>query len=528
MLKTLLRTRLAALLSILTGASRTKKAQSKGRLVGFAALMILSLASLGTLFGRIFEVLGQPFRLLGLSWLYFALAAVLAFALMLIGNVFAAKAQLYEAKDNDLLLSMPIKPIHILLSRLFLLLVLALVLALPVAIPALIYRPADLTVGGWASFFGIFFVVLPLVNIVISALLGWLIHLAAARARNKSLITLVISLGFMGLYMYFSFQMNSMLTNLAADPSGLEKSLGAAAPLVWMGRAISEGSLGYLAPLLLGTLALFILCVALLSRTFIQTATARGNGAKRRYVERTAKARTPRAALLIHELRRLWASPAYLLNGALGSFFVLVAAVALVIKGGDLTGMPEWPMLAPIFKPLFLLYLCLMAALIFLTAPSISLEGKCLWLPKSLPLSSWEILAAKLRLHMLIALPPLAVCSVALALVIGYEGAMLILVLLLPTAYGVFSGLLGLFENLRHPNFNWINETQAVKSGASVLLTMFIGMGAAALPAIVYLLLGDQLTLEAVGFGTLGLLLVAIALLYLWLRKKGPAVFESL
>ena len=36
MLKILLRSRMEALLSVLTGAGRTKKAQSKGKLVGFA------------------------------------------------------------------------------------------------------------------------------------------------------------------------------------------------------------------------------------------------------------------------------------------------------------------------------------------------------------------------------------------------------------------------------------------------------------------------------------------------------------
>ncbi len=528
MLKVLLRSRLEAMLSILTGASRTKKAQSKGKLVGFAVLMVLSLFSLGMLFFQIFGSIALPFQLLGLGWLYFAFAAVLAFATMLIGNIFAAKAQLYEAKDNDMLLSMPIRPIHILLSRLFLLLVLALVLALPIIVPAVLCWSGELTAGGWASFALIFFLVLPLVNIVISALLGWLIHLASARARNKSLITLVISLGFMGVYMYFNFRMNSLLAGLAADPSGLERTLGAAAPLVWIGQAIAQGKLFYLAILVAAALVIFALCIALLSRTFIQTATARGTGAKRLYVERTAKVRSPRAALLIHELRRLWGSPAYMLNGALGAIFVLVAAVMLLIKGGELTGMPQWPMLADLMRALFLVGMCFMAALIFLTAPSISLEGRCLWLPKSLPLSAWEILAAKLRLHMLIALPPLAICSAVLAWKLGYTGQMLVLVLLLPTAYGVFSGLLGLYENLRHPNFNWINETQAVKSGASVVLTMFIGMGAAALPAIVYVLFGDRLTVETVGFGTLGVLVLLCVLLFAWLRKKGTAIFREL
>ena len=115
-----------------------------------------------------------------------------------------------------------------------------------------------------------------------------------------------------------------------------------------------------------------------------------------------------------------------------------------------------------------------------------------------------------------------------MALVLGYKGLTLVLLFALPLAYALFSALLGLFENLRHPNFNWVNETQAVKSGASVMITMFVGMGMAALPVLVYALLGDYLSMEAVGFGMLGLLLVLCALLYLWLRKKGTRIFDAL
>ena len=67
-----------------------------------------------------------------------------------------------------------------------------------------------------------------------------------------------------------------------------------------------------------------------------------------------------------------------------------------------------------------------------------------------------------------------------------------------------------------------------MKSGASVMITMFVGMGMAALPVLVYALLGDYLSMEAVGFGMLGLLLVLCALLYLWLRKKGTRIFDAL
>ena len=105
---------------------------------------------------------------------------------------------------------------------------------------------------------------------------------------------------------------------------------------------------------------------------------------------------------------------------------------------------------------------------------------------------------------------------------------MLVLVLLLPSVFGMFSGFLGLFENLRHPNFNWINETQAVKSGASVLLTMFIGMGLVLLPILACLIFSDAVTPELMGWILLALLTVLSVLLYYWIRKKGVKVFEAL
>lgn len=528
MLKTLLRTRMEALLSVLTGASRTKKAQSKGKLVGFAVLMILSIASMGILFARIFEVIAEPFAMLNMGWLYFGFAVVMAFGLMIIGNSILAKYQLFEARDNDLLLSMPIKPIHILLSRLFLLLVLAWVLMLPVAIPCLIYWPKPLGVWGQIAFWTCFVLTLPLLNLALSALLGWLIHLASNRAKNKSLISLVITLGFLGVYMVFSFKMNSILSSLAANPTALEKPLGSAAPVVWLGRSIAEGRMDLLGLMLLIAAAFFALCVYLLQRTFIRTATAKSAAAKKVYVERTATARSPETALLIHELRRLWASPAYMLNGALGSFFMLAAAVYLLIKGRSLAAGPVWAEMAPVLQPLLVAGLCYMASLVFLTAPSISLESKFLWIPKSLPVSGWTVLQGKLRLHMLIALPPLVLLSAVTALVLGYQGQMLVQVLILPPLFGVFSGLLGLFENLRHPNFNWINETQAVKSGASVMLTMFIGMGFVLIPVLACLLLSDWITPELMGWLMMGVLGILCVLLYAWLRKKGPRIFLEL
>ena len=88
MLKTLLRVRMAALLAAFTGQSRKRKSQTKGKAAGYAILMLYCFCAFVFLFYASFSQLAAAFFPAGLGWLYFAMFAIMAFALMFIGSVF--------------------------------------------------------------------------------------------------------------------------------------------------------------------------------------------------------------------------------------------------------------------------------------------------------------------------------------------------------------------------------------------------------------------------------------------------------
>lgn len=528
-LKALFRVRLAALKSSLTGANRSKKQRTKLQLLGFAVLMLYTFGFFGYFLYEIFDTLASAYSMLGLGWLFFAMAGLMSFGLMFVGSVFTAKAQLYEATDNDLLLSMPIRPRDVLLSRMFLLLVLDWLFGLLVAVPAMIgwIGAAGFQMRQFVPALLIFVVLLPLLTLMLSALFGWLLHLLTARVRNQSLMTVVLSLIFLAAYFYFVSQINLWIQELAVNPEPLVGALGAVAPLVWLGRACADGDFAALGGLTLIVGGVLILGWLALERSFLRTATDRRGAAKIKYVEKTVDAVPPGRALLRRELKHLASSPAYILNGALGAIMAPVAAIYLFIKRESLLPLLEVPGLNKLLPLMLLLGLCFMSSTNILTASSISIEGKSLWILQSLPVSPREVLRAKLRMHLLLCLPPVLLLGAVAVLLLRPEPTFALALLLIPAVCTLFSGLLGLFENLRHPNFDWINETQAVKSGASVMLTMFIGWGTL-IPPILVFAIWDGLPVGAVVLGYLVIMLLLCLLLYRWLVTRGVEKFRAL
>ena len=109
---------------------KTNKARSKAAV---AAYIVLFAVLMVVILGGMFTVLSA-----GLDWLYFALMALLATLLGAFGSVFNTYSGLYLAKDNDLLLSMPIPVNTLMASRLLGVYLMGLMYSGVVMLPAVI------------------------------------------------------------------------------------------------------------------------------------------------------------------------------------------------------------------------------------------------------------------------------------------------------------------------------------------------------------------------------------------------------
>lgn len=527
MFRALLRTQFASLWAALTRSSTGSKKKSTGRAVLVAILFIYIIGCFFFMFGGMFYALAQPLAALGIQWFYFALAGIVAAALCFIGSVFMAQQQLFNAKDNELLLSMPIPPAYILGSRMAALLLVNYAFELVVFIPAGVVWCMQLPVtAAGVVCFVLVCLLLPLLIMSFTCLFAWVLALISARMRHKTIITFILSLAFLGAYMYAVMNLQNYLTALLANSAQMAHSVEAYAfPAYALGVAAAEGNFTMLLGFAACCVVPFVIVCALLSR-FFSSVTARRASVRVRYRRTRLKAAGAMSALLGKELRRFASNSMIILNSALGSVFLIVMGVAAIIYRDQLMatlGLLPGGMLAG----MAVLALSFMGAMDYISAASISLEGKSLWIPKTIPVPVRTILMSKVLLNVVIALPATVIASVCVAIALPFTALERLLVVLIPALVAVFISLYGVVINLRFPKFDYINEVNVVKNSMSVVVCLFSSWGILAAPTLLYVfLLSDVVGMTAYLGICAALLLIACLLLYAKLGRSEERFME--
>ncbi len=511
---------------------RTGKHRSPAGVVGFVVLFLLVFLGVAAAFFGMADMLSDALIPLGMDWLYFALLGLMSLALGVFGSVFTTYAGLYQAKDNELLLAMPIPPSYILLVRTVGVYAMGLLYSALVWLPAVVqYALKAPSVSAVVAGLLLTPIIAALVAVLTCAL-GWVVALIAGRLKNRSFITVILSFAFIGAYYFFYSKLSTLLTAMVAHSAAIGTAIRTwVYPIYQLGRAATGKWIGLLIFTAV-TAALCALCWWLLSRSFFRMVTTSRGGSGAVYREKAARVSDVGSALLRRELHRLASSPTYMLNCGLGLVVLPVASVAALIGMARVRGVlaimaEEMPPLAAAVPVLVSAAICMALSMGDFSAPSVSLEGKTLWIVQSLPVDPWRVLGAKLRMHILLNAVPAVVCTVLLGIVVGTDAGTIACMTLTALAFVCLSAAAGLVLNLKHPNLNWTNETVPIKQSMSVFLALFGGWILALLLAggwFAVRMLPPWAYLLAVA-----LLFGAVtALLMRWLKRRGTAIFSGL
>ncbi len=527
MIKALLKKQVLETASFFFFSPKDHKKRSPLVIFGFSALMVYALGASAVMFYQLAKALCAPLVAGGLAWVYFAFLGLTAFGIGTIGSVFFVKAKLFEAKDNDLLLSMPVPAWAVIFTRMLSLYAFAFIFTALAWIPAVVEYFIVTGVQPLALVFSfVVTLVLPLGELAVCCLLGWLIALVTAKMRAKNTLTVAFFAVFMVAYFIIVGKINEYLTFIIANGEAVGNTLKKVYPFYLLGKSATGDGLSTLWFSLI-FIAVFALIYWLLSKTFLTIAIGKSGerGAKGKI--KFTKSRTPFTALFVRECKRLFSNPMIYLNCAIGSLFLLVLPVLALfnldfldtlmvfITGDDL--------------PLVLcVVVCGVSAMNCITASSVSLEGESLWVVRSMPVRASMVLLAKLALHFLITAIPAVLCAIVLGITLGVNIGWIVLAIGSALIFTALCAELGLVFNLKLPNLHWTSEVSAVKQGTSPLFSMLANIGITALTVICYIAFGKYM--PAIGYLLLllGVFIVACVGLGVWLKKRGTAVFESL
>lgn len=507
-----------------TGKIRTAKS-----IAVYVVLYLFLFGFLGSVFYIAADSLCKPLLQVQMGWFYWCLMGLISVFLGVFGSVFNTYSSLYTAKDNDLLLSMPIPTSQILLVRLFGVYAMGLMYELIVIVPTVIvwFLNAPFSILGTVCVVLIPFV-LSVFVLVLSAVLGWVVALIAGKLKHKNIITVFISLAFITAYYYVYGKAYSILQTLLANAQAVgQKMKSALYPLYQMGLA-AEGNILSMVIFTAIIGALFLVVYFVLSKSFLGLATANKGSRRKEFKGQNQKAKSVSTALLQKELRRFLGSANYMLNCGLGIIFMPVAAVMLFWKSGTVREFLS-VLFAQDFLPLLAVAgICMIATMNDMTAPSVSLEGKSLWLVQSFPVLSRQVLTAKLKLHLILTLIPAIPLIVAVEWLIKPSPVFGVLIPVIIALFVLLMGILGLCVNLKMPNLNWTSEIVPIKQSMSVMIALFGGWVIIVAFAVAYFLLDSVFSPLGYLALVLGILLVACIVLLRWLLTKGAKIFSSL
>ncbi|MBU5462442.1 hypothetical protein [Lachnoclostridium sp. MSJ-17] len=532
MLKVLLKKQMTEVFRGFFYNRKTNKARSKAnQIVLFSLFAFLMVGVLGGSFTAV--ALGVCFGLTsaGMGWLYFVLMSSIAVVLGAFGSVFNTYSGLYLPKDNDLLLSMPIPVRTIIVSRLLNVYLLGAMYSGVVMLPTMIVYWVIVGAAIQNVICGIvLFLIITIIVLILSCLLGWIVAKISLKLKNKSFIVVLIALACIGGYYFIYFKAQIWIRELVANASVYGTNVKDSAYGLYLFGRIGEGDLIATAIFAAATALLLALTIFILSRGFLKLATSTASVGKVKYHEKAVKEKSVFGALLAKEFMRFKSSPNYMLNCGFGVLLLPVLGVFLLIKGADILaflgasfgGRTDFAAL------LLCTVLMLLSTANDMAAPAVSLEGKSLWIPQSMPVDAKTVLKAKTAMQLILTLIPMLFAVICAAIVLQAPIAEKLLVCVLPLIFAVFSAMLASYMGVMRPVMEWTTEIIPIKQSGAVVIAVFGGWGFVALFALPYLLIGQIIGLVPYLMIWAVIYTAASALLYRRLITKGSKAFSRL
>ncbi|MBR6252944.1 MAG: hypothetical protein IKR04_03805 [Clostridia bacterium] len=473
-----------------------------------------------------------------LMYILLELAIALPSILALVEGVYKSQGILFEAKDSELLFSLPISKKSILTARVIKLYVFQFLYSLLFTVPGIaIYAYYVKPTAYFYAITVIMLILFPIIPTVLGCMIGFITKQISVRFKARRAVQIILTFIFISILMIASFNLKSVIASITENAANIDATIRSVYfPIDIYMDLINGFDIVKFVLLIAINALLLLLFVTLAGKKYFRIISKSKENFKAVKTKQIAvedfsyKKSSVIMALLKKEFVRYFSSTVYVVNTMFGIVLLLIATVALCLNfdqaiismASENIPMEDVATLHMLAPKVYLAILIGLSFMTSITSSSISLEGKTFNISKSLPVKEDKMLLAKVLMSDIITIPAVLICDIIF--LFSFEVSILDAVLIILASFIApsIAAVFGLIVNLKYPKMNASSDTEVVKQSTSSMVAVFGGMFLAGVfVAITFVLagLGDYaMIIEDVLLG--GILLVLWMILSKYGRKR--------
>ena len=457
----------------------------------------------------------------------------------LIEGIYKSSGLLFNCKDDDLLLSLPIKKSTVLFIRIFKFYLFELVYNSLFLLPAIIAYANNVNVDNTyylVSLVGV--LLIPIIPIVISCIIGGIISLFSSKFKFKNIAQIIFMFVFMLCILYLSYNLETAVSNLAQNATNVNNSITKIYyPANAYIKLVTQFNLKDLLIFIGVNCSIFAFSIYCLGKVYFKinsdVKTVKKTSKNSNY---KVKVNNPIKSFIKKELNRFINSPVLVINSVMGLVLFIAGCIALNIKFESVSEVlrQSFPFLTSekieSYIPVILFgFVCVSSLLSSITSSMISLEGKSFNILKSLPVKPIKIIFAKILTAVLIMVPCLLIGDLIVFTKFNFNIVEIITIIIASIVLPFVAETIGIIVNIKYPKLDAENDTQVVKQSMSSMISVLLGMILTGITIFgLSKALSNNISIDIIILSGLGIYSLIFVLLLVYMIVKSTKEFEKI
>ena len=513
---------------------RQKKDNKKSN---FIFPLILSFAFMFAIWSNanmIFEKLApMHLEVLVISMIVFATSIM-----VIVEGVYKAGPLLFNCKDDQLLLSLPLKRSTVLFVRVFKFYIFELLFNALFIIPLIVAYCRWAESIEWTFFLTSFvmIIMLPVIPVIISCIIGVITTSISSIFKFKNFTQIFLSMVIIFGVFFVSMNIDTIVEKIAKNATSINDFITKLYyPAGVYAKLITNFNIVDLLIFILVNIALFVISIFVLSKFYfkINSRVKNVSTSKKIMLDNLVIKSSPKTISLIKkEFNTFFKTPVFIVNAGFSLVLYIVLTIGLCVEYEDafslLNDILPTNILDSYLSIFIFILICLTAFMTSITNSVVSLEGKNINILKSLPIKTKTILMSKIYAALVITTIPLIVGDIILFIRFRLSIIEMFLLLVTSIIIPLVSHFIGLIMNLKYPKLDFENSSEVVKQSTSSFLSVLTGMLLLIVTVFVVSKLIEFINPIPLLLIILGIYILIDIILYIYLIKVSSKSFEEL